>query len=64
MENMVIERLLKEIDALEPMIKRAYQTASEEERLFLDQAIPLKFQEIEGKLQGISTEAAWSSKKG
>lgn len=56
MENMVIQRLFEAMDELKPMIKRAYETASEGERFFLDQAIPVKLKDMEEWARGMSVE--------
>ena len=47
MENMVVKRLFEHIDELRPMIKRAYETASDDQRILLDQCIPMKLHEME-----------------
>jgi hypothetical protein len=64
MENMVIKLLFEKIDELKPLIKRAYETASGEERLLLDQVIPEKFHAIEQWLPGLSIDTMWQDRKG
>lgn len=64
MDNMVIKVLFDRIDELKPLIRRAYETASGEERLLLDQVIPAKFHEIEQWLPGLSIETMWQDRKG
>lgn len=64
MNNMVITRLFEKIDELRPLIERAYETASQEERLLLDQGIPMKFHEIEQWLPAVSIESTFRGMRG
>jgi len=64
MENMVIKRLLEHIDELPSMIKRAYQTASDDQRIFLDQRIPTKLHEIEELARCASIETKIGGMRG
>jgi hypothetical protein len=64
MDNMVIKLLFDKIDDLRPSIRRAYETASEEERFLLNQVIPEKFHEIEQWLPSLSIETMWQDRKG
>jgi hypothetical protein len=64
MENMVIEQLFQRLDELRPLIVRAYEAASQDERLLLDQGIPKKFHEIEQWLPGVSIESMYRGMRG
>jgi hypothetical protein len=64
MDNMVIKVLFDKIDELRPLIKRAYEAASEEEKFVLNQVIPEKFHEIEQWLPGLSVETMCQDRKG
>ena len=64
MENMVIEQLFQKIDELRPLIERAYETASQDERLLLDQGIPGKFHDIEQWLPAVSIETMYRGMRG
>ena len=64
MENMVIEQLFQKLDELRPLIMRAYEAASQDERLLLDQAIPQKFHDIEQWLPAVSIESMYRGMRG
>ena len=64
MENMVIERLFEKIDELRPLISRAYQTASQEERLMLDREIVSKLHDIELWVPAVSVETMFRGMRG
>lgn len=64
MDNMVIAQLLEKIDGLRPLIQRAYETASHEERRFLDEEIPKRFHDIEQWLPAVSIETTFRGMRG